>query len=237
MPTTSQPSPGDFRRQYQYLASHFPDVLSISLTPKVSGTYQAALSAAERTRASGRVHVVDSRNASLGQGQIAMFAAECAKAGLDIDSTMAAVMEIIPRTTSYCLIRDLSYAVRGGRIAASKKRIADWLKLTPVVRTRPDGRISAQGILPGRRNLLPKFARYIARDCSRDADLHLAIGHAVCLEDAERLQSMLLERLPNIRRSSMTELGSALGAHGGPGAIVAAVQEYTDPSTLVNPKR
>ena len=79
-PTTSQPSPGDFRRQYQYLASHFPDVISIGLTPTVSGTLQAAESAAGRTRASGDVHVVNSRNASLGQGQIAVFAAECAEA-------------------------------------------------------------------------------------------------------------------------------------------------------------
>jgi hypothetical protein len=89
-PTTSQPSPGDFRRQFQFLASHFPDVISINLMPSVSGTLQAARSAAERTNAGGEIHVVDSRNASLGEGLIAVFAAECAQAGLDTESALTA---------------------------------------------------------------------------------------------------------------------------------------------------
>ncbi|MCP5118325.1 MAG: DegV family EDD domain-containing protein, partial [bacterium] len=52
-PTTSQPSPGDFRRHYQFLASHFPHVISVNLTPTVSGTLQAARSAASRVEAAG----------------------------------------------------------------------------------------------------------------------------------------------------------------------------------------
>ena len=90
-PTTSQPSPGDFRRQFQFLASHFPDVVSINLTAVASGTYEAALSAADRTNAPGRLHVINSRNASLGQGLLVVFAAECAHAGLSIEKTLAAI--------------------------------------------------------------------------------------------------------------------------------------------------
>ena len=84
-PTTSQPAPGDFRRQYQFLASHFADVLSINLTGMVSGTLEAARSAAERVNAHGRIHVINSRNASLGQGLLVVAAAEYAKAGLSIE--------------------------------------------------------------------------------------------------------------------------------------------------------
>lgn len=228
-PTTSQPSPGDFRRQFQYLASHFPDVISINLTARLSGTLQAAESAALRTNAAGRVHVVNSRNASLGQGQLAVFAAECAEAGLSVDKTLEALQEMIPLTTTFALIRDLSHAVRGGRVPASSKLISDWLRLTPVIRTRPDGGVSASGLLPGRKNLLPKFARYVARQCRQDVDLHLAFGHAICRQDAEHLGQLLRELLPNVTRTSITGLGSALGAHGGPGSIVVAVQEYRDP--------
>ena len=231
-PTTSQPSPGDFRRQYQYLASHFPDVISVNLTPRVSGTLQAATSAAARTNASGSVHVVNSRNASSGQGQLAVFAAECAAAGLDIETTLAALSEMVKLTTSFALIRDLSYAVRGGRVPASRKMLADWLGLTPVLRTKADGTISASGVLPGRRNLLPKFARYVARHCRPDARLHLALGHAVCREDAEQLGKLLQELLPNTERLSITGLGSALGAHGGPGSLVVGVQEYREPGAF-----
>jgi len=231
-PTTSQPSPGDFRRQFQYLASHFPDVISINLTPRVSGTLQAAVSAAGRTNAPGKVHVVNSQNASLGQGQLAVFAAECAAAGLDVETTLQALGEMIRRTTSFALIRDLSYAVRGGRVPRSYQRVADWLGLTPVLCTKPDGSVSASGLLPGRRNLLGRFARYIAGRCNPEADLHIAIAHAVCADDAVRLRDCLLERLPDARRWTLTGLGSALGAHGGPGSLVVGVQEYRDPRSF-----
>ncbi|NNF41054.1 MAG: DegV family EDD domain-containing protein, partial [Woeseiaceae bacterium] len=80
-PTTSQPAPGDFRRQFQFLESHFQDVLSINLTSAVSGTFESARSAAARSSGSERIHVVDSKNASLGQGQLVVLAAECADSG------------------------------------------------------------------------------------------------------------------------------------------------------------
>jgi DegV family protein with EDD domain len=231
-PTTSQPSPGDFRRQYQYLATHFPDVISINLTGAVSGTLQAAESAASRTNAPGWIHVVDSRNASLGQGQLAVFAAECAAAGLDIETTLDAVRQMVNVTTSFALVRDLSYAVRGGRVPASRKLAADWLGLTPVLQTRTDGSVATGGLLPGRRNLLPKFARFIARRCNPDADLHLAFGHALCEDDARSLDAMLRDILPNVKKSSLTGLGSALGVHGGPGSLVVGVQEFRAPAAF-----
>ena len=231
-PTTSQPAPGDFRRQYQYLATHFPDVVSINLTPRVSGTFQAAESAASRINASGRVHVVNSQNASIGQGLLAVFAAECSAAGVDVETTLAALRQLIPRTASFALIRDLQYAVRGGRVPASRNRIADWLRLTPVVSTRADGSLSTSGVLPGRKNLVPKFARYVAKRCNPDAELHVALGHAVCRQDAERLREELTALLPNVTRATITGMGSAVGAHGGPGSIVVGVQEYVDPASL-----
>ena len=231
-PTTSQPSPGDFRRQYQFLASHFPDVVSVNLTAAVSGTLQAAQSAAERINAPGRVHVVDSLNASLGQGLLTVFAAECAAAGVDVTTTLAALNDLIPKTFSFALVKDLRYAVRGGRVPASKKLLTDLLHLTPVLRSEPDGRISANGILPGRRNLLPKFARYIARRSDRKVPLRLAIGHALCEDEAREFEPVLRKYLPGIVKSSITGLGSALGAHGGPGTLVVAIQHYRDAAEL-----
>ena len=228
-PTSSQPSPGDFRRHYQFLASHFPDVISINLTPEVSGTLQAAQSAASRINAAGTVHVVNSKNASLGQGLLAVFAAECAEAGLNTAQTLQAVETLIPLIQTYGLIPDLSYAVKGGRVAASRKRLADLLHITPVLRTEPDGRITSGGVLPGRQKLLPKFARYIARRSNRNGKLRLAIGHALCEEEAKSLEVCLREHLSGIGSSTIMDLGAALGVHGGPGTLAVAVQEVLDP--------
>jgi len=228
-PTSSQPSPGDFRRHYQFLASHFPDVISINLTPEVSGTLQAAQSAASRINAAGTVHVVNSKNASLGQGLLAVFAAECAEAGLNTAQTLQAVEALIPLIQTYGLIPDLSYAVKGGRVPASRKRLADLLHITPVLRTEPDGRITSGGVLPGRQKLLPKFARYIARRSNRNGKLRLAIGHALCEEEAKSLEVCLREHLSGIGSSTIMDLGAALGVHGGPGTLAVAVQEVLDP--------
>jgi dihydroxyacetone kinase-like predicted kinase len=111
-PTTSQPAPGDFRRQFQYLASHFSDVVSVNLTSAASGTYEAARSAAKRTDAPGKVHVIDSLNASLGEGLLAVFAAECAAAGRSAESTIAAIQRLIPETRTYAVLGNLDHAVR-----------------------------------------------------------------------------------------------------------------------------
>lgn len=227
--TTSQPTPGDFRRQFQYLASHFDDVISINLSSQVSGTFQAAESAATRTDANGRIHVINSHNASVGQGQLAVFVAECAEAGLDVDATIAMLNKIIPRTTTYALVRDLQYAVRGGRVSSSRKWFADWLKLTPILRTTTDGRIVTSGVLLGRKDVLPGFARYVARHAGQNGPKRLSIAHAVCKDDALALQSMLEEVFPEIERCHVTAMGSAIGAHGGPGSLILSVQDALNP--------
>ncbi|MEQ9563970.1 MAG: DegV family protein, partial [Woeseiaceae bacterium] len=231
-PTTSQPAPGDFRRQFQFLASHFNDVIYVSLSPAVSGTYQAALSAASRIAGPGRIHVVNSRNASVGQGQLAILAAECAEAGLDVDTALAALEKAIPATSTFALIKDLRYAVRGGRVPAGVKILADMLRVSPVLRTTAAGEVKARGVLAGRRNCLPSFASYIARRVSNERKLHVSIGHAMCLDPARELVSMLRERLPLIASCQVTNLGSAVGVHGGPGTLVVGIQEHLDPRSF-----
>ncbi len=231
-PTTSQPAPGDFRRQFQFLASHFADVVSINLTATASGTYEAARSAAERTNAPGRIHVIDSRNASLGQGQLAVFAAECAAAGLDVDTTIAAVRELLPQTHTFALLSDLRYAVRGGRVPPWVRTVATLLRLTVVLRTTADGRVSPGNFLIGRKRRIRKFARLVARRTGHHPAVHVAIAHALCAEDAAELERLLRDLLPKVERVSVTQLGAALGVHGGPGTLIVAVQPHTEVEPL-----
>ena len=228
-PTTSQPAPGDFRRQYQFLASHFADVLSINLTGMVSGTVEAARSAAERVNAHGRIHVINSRNASLGQGLLVVAAAECANAGLSVQDAIATVERLIPETRTYGLLKDLRFAVRGGRVPRWVKSIADLLRATAIIRTVPDGRVASGTFLFGKKNRIRRFARYVARKTPPADSLDVAIGHAVCREDAIALEGELRRRFDNIHRTTITDIGAALGVHGGPGTLIVATQPYTRP--------
>jgi hypothetical protein len=233
-PTSSQPSPGEFRRQFQFLASHFPDVISINLMSSVSGTLEAARSAAGRSDTSGRIHVIDSRNASLGQGLLVVFAAECARAGLDTETTLAAIEKMIPLTTTFAVVKDLRYAVRGGRVPSWVKSLADFLQVMPVLRTRANGRLLAGGVLFGRGGHIAKFARFISRRLRKEGRLRIGIGHALCEPDALELERRLKETLPNIVDSFVAPLGAGIGVHGGPGTIAVGVQHYIDPASLAD---
>jgi len=225
-PTTSQPAPGDFRRQFQFLASHFDDVISINLTSAASGTFQAAELAATRTNAPGRIHVVDSRNASLGQGQLVVLAAECAEAGLSVESTLAAVRAQVAETRTYAVLSDLRYAVRGGRLPRWVKSVADLLRLYPIICTTPGGKVSLSGFMFGSYNRAKRFARYVARRAPK-GPVEIGIGQAICEDEALELENYIRELVPDIRKLVVTGLGTGIGVHGGPGTLLASIRPYT----------
>ena len=231
-PTTSQPAPGDFRRQFQYLASHFPDVISINVTSAASGSIEAARSAASRTVAPGKVHIIDSLNASLGQGLLAVFAAKCGQAGMSADETVAAVKAKIPETHTFGVLNNLDYAVRGGRIPRWVKIMADSMRVTPIIRTSPEGKIVLSKCLFGRRNITVRFARHIAKLIRNEGPMVVAIGHAVSPDKLEKMEDVLRKDTSNIEVLCKAELGTALGVHGGPGTLMIATQPYVNPVEL-----
>jgi len=224
-PQTSQPPPGDFRRMYEFLSSHYQHVISLHVTGKASGTYQSAEAASARISNPDRVTVVDTLNASVGQGLIAWHAAELAAAGASSEQVICGVKEIIPRTKTYALLSDLKHAVRGGRVAASKKRIADLLRLTPVLATGPTGTIDVAGMLLGRTNSLEKFVRFICRRHDKGSRYRIVLAHAQCEARVARLEQLLRQQFADIESVTATPLGTALGVHGGPGTLVVSLQE------------
>ena len=221
-PTTSQPAPGDFRRQFQFLASHFNDVLVISLTSRASGTFEGAQSAAKRSKAPGRIHVLDSRNASMGQGQLTVLAAECAAKGLSIDETIALLESDVPKVRTFALVKDLRYAVRGGRLPQWVKTMADLMRVTPVICVKPSGKIGLGGCLLGRRNRIRKFALFIASHVKDGECVEIGIGQAICPEDAEELALELKQRIASIDSLKICGLGTGLGVHCGPGSLIVS---------------
>ena len=232
-PKTSQPPPGDFRRQFEFLCSHFDAVVSINLTSRASGTFAAAESAAARTSTHGQVRVIDSRNASLGQGLIAMVAAERAAAGASLEQVVAAARDAITRTRTFGVPGSLECAVRGGRVPRWVKRIADALRLMPVLHADHDGRVVPGGVLIGRNDLKGKFARFVRRRMRSERSYRLLVGHANCESDGQWLLEML--RGPNVAYARLLPVGTALGAHGGPGMLVVGVQELESSSTIAAP--
>ena len=227
-PKTSQPPAGDFRRLYEFLISHYESVVSISLSSTVSGTFDVARTAAQRLPA-GRVTVVDSGNASLGQGLIAIYAAECAQAGYSGEEVVRATRDVVPRTFTFGLLGRLDFAVRGGRVPRIVKRLADLLHFVPILTSQPGGRISAGTVLLGKRDLTLRFAALIRRRIARNKRYRVAVGHANAESEGRKLLDAIAAGLDNVESSYLTTLGTALGVHGGPGMLVVGLQEYEPP--------
>lgn len=223
-PTTSQPPPGDFRRLYQILASHHAGIVSIHVTGWGSGTFQAAQSAADRAGTKVPVLAVDSRNASIGQGLVALRAAELAAEGRSVDEIALALDGIVAGTRTWALLGSIEHAVRGGRVPPSKRLLARLLRLDPILATYPDGRIGTGGALFGHHHRIDRFARWIARRAGPARGQRLAVGHADAPAAAGELLAALEERMPGLEQAFVTEIGTALGVHGGPGTLVVALQ-------------
>jgi DegV family protein with EDD domain len=232
IPSTSQPSPADLRRQFDFLASHYESVLSVNVSARASGTWQAAAAARQRTSRPDAIYTMDTGTVSMGQGLIAVYAAECAREGFDLATTRRLCEEITKATKAYAYVRDLRYAVRGGRIPASVKMIADLFRLSPVLTNMPDGRVSAGGVLLGRRNLPAKLTRFIAARHSADQHYRIFIGHGGAPNDVPELRSGLLAAFPQVESCHETDVGTALAVHGGPGMVVVGLQAYVPPREL-----
>lgn len=225
-PRTSQPPVGDFRRQFQFLASHHENVVSINLSDRLSGTHRAAQTAND-SKDSG-LQVYDSRNVSAGQGLLVMYAAELAKAGYPAEEILKRLDDVADLTKTYAVVPDLSYAVRGGRVPLSKKRIADWLHLTPVIANNREGRVVSKGVLLGRTKLVPRFAHYLEKRATHAERWRVVVGHWDNLADAEALAEELRRRIKGIESLHILDAGVAVGAHAGLGALVVGLQPWRD---------
>jgi uncharacterized protein len=223
-PKTSQPPPGDFRRMFEFLASHYQAVVSINVSARVSGTLNAARTAADRI-ADGRVTVIDSRNASLGQGLIAMSAAECAASGGDRDAVIAAAEHAVKTTDVFGLLARLDFAVRGGRVPHAIGVLANFLRCSPVLANYADGRVSVGTVIWSRKHARERFAAFIRRRLHRDQRYRIAVGHGGAEAAGQQLLTEITAGLDCIEASYLTSLGPALGVHGGPGMLVVAVQQ------------
>jgi len=225
-PQTSQPVPGDFRRQYQFLSSHYKSIISIHIPHKLSGTLQSAKTAIKRTP-EANVTVLDSKNISVGLGLIVKRAAEFVKIGKSHEQIIKEVKRVSKKTFIYASVEDLSYSVKGGRVPKIVMRISDFLHMKPILSTREDdGAMKPTSFIFGNKKRGIKLANFVANRHSITKTYRISIGHANCLEEAQLLKTQVEETFKKIESIDLLEIGSALGVHTGPGALLVGIQEH-----------
>ena len=224
-PQTSQPTAGDFKKQYQFLASHYETIISLHLPKKLSGTYQSAKNASKQTPDS-KITVIDTNNASVANGLIVKYAAKLVKAGKTHEEVIKGINKAIKKTDVYVVLKDLDYAVKGGRVNSTKKVIADFLNVKPIMTIKSDGSLGPTGVIWGQKNTTEKINKFIGKKLDSNKMYDLAIGHSASEENAEFLRKALYQSCTNIKSISILEIGCALGAHTGPGTLAVGIQEH-----------
>ena len=227
-PLTSQPPAKDFRRIYTLLTSHGYDVLSVGLSGSLSGTTQAARSAAELVK-EGRVQVFDTLNASCGQGLLTMVAAEAAANGRSLEEIVALLRELTPMTHTVAAPDELTSAVRGGRVPPWLKSIASVLRITPILVAKK-GRMGIGGVIFRRGVDAGALARYILRRMKKDTIYRVLVAHAANPDGARQVRQAILEKHPMVHSCHLAEAGPALGVHLGKGGLIVGF--LPQPETL-----
>jgi hypothetical protein len=222
LPRTSQPPPGDFRRQFEFLLSHHPSLVYVGLSRTVSGTLQSAEVAAQRGHPA-RTHVFDTANAAGGQALLAIHAARMALAGASGEAILAELNRLRPLTLTWAIARDIGHAVRGGRVPRWAKPLLNTLGLTPIAKITPEGRLGMAGAFFGSRRIAERFADYVAQRVDGTRRWRLIVGHCDAEADGATLLAAMRARL-DIMEGWLVETGPAVGAHAGPGALVVSVQ-------------
>ena len=215
LPTTSQPSPQDFAAVYErVIAGGADQILVITLTAELSGTYQSAVIAAENAKVP--VTVFDSRAASLGHGEMARVASAMRADGASLEAIIAALETI--RDTNFVVftVGTMEYLQKGGRIGRASAMLGSLLNIKPLL-TLKDGRIEplsrARGMKKAQQEMVDRFKAYV------EASPGPVVANLIHIQDtdaASSLKAALEKAGVEYTLNGVHEIGAVIGSHVGP---------------------
>jgi DegV family protein with EDD domain len=217
LPTTSQPSIGDFAAVYEPLVAAGRDVVSIHVAGGISGTVEAARQAAAEAaaRSGRRIEVVDSQMACGALGLVAWAAAAAAQDGADVDGVLARAAEAIAATRLWFAVDTLEYLRRGGRIGAAQAWLGGALKIKPILTL--DGEITPVERVRTSGRAFERLVDYM-RSRREDGADGWVVQHIRADDGAARLVESGRE-LFRCEPLFVSEIGPVIGAHVGPGLL------------------
>jgi DegV family protein with EDD domain len=218
VPTTASPGPGDYFEAYKQLVeAGTREIISIQMTSKASGGFQAATVAQTMMRDEApdvRIEVIDTRNVSLCQGWMVIEAARAALAGLSLDCITATVKRMIPLSHMIQTADTLKYLYMGGRIGKAQQLLGSMLNIKPLIGIE-DGVIVPLGRAHSRGQAYQQMAELVAEVIGK-GKAKVAYVHAGAQQEAEKIRT-LVESKVEVVESLIGELSPALAVHTGPG--------------------
>ena len=222
--STSRPTPGDFVAAYRRALDAGADALvSIHLSSELSGTWDAARLAASQV-GEHIVTVVDSRSAAMGNGFAVLAAARSAATGANAAAVARTANEMAAATRTLFVVDTLEHLRRGGRIGAAAAILGSALAVKPVLHVLDGKVVPLEKVRTSARALNRLVQRAV--EAAAEGPVSVAVHHLAAPERADRLAAELRDRLPALRELHVSELGPAIGAHVGPGAVGIVVAPF-----------
>jgi DegV family protein with EDD domain len=219
LPTTSQPSVGDFIAAYEPLLSNGDDVVSIHISAGLSGTAESARQAAEQLQRDGnggeRVHVVDSSTAAGGLGLLALTAARARDRGAGIEEVLSEVRGARDALKMWFAIDTLEFLKRSGRIGAASAWLGSTLKIKPILTVESE-MTPVERVRTSKR-AFERMVDYARQRESSGADAWV-VQHIQAPDEAEALAERCRELFGHDAVFT-SEIGPVLAAHTGPGLL------------------
>jgi len=219
-PSTSQPSPLDFGNVYSKLFEETDEVVSIHLSSKTSGTYESALRGRQMVGPGCRIEVIDSFLVSMGLGLTVMAAARLARAGESLQAVMDEIKQVILQIRMLAVFDTLKYVLLGGRISRARALVGTLLNVKTLLTMR-DGELVQAGLARTRGKGVERLFDFAKNALNIQ---ELAIVHSTTPDEASSLRKRIAS-IVDEGRIHIARLGPALGAHGGPGALIVALRE------------
>ena len=220
LPTTSQATPDSFIAEFQKIKDEGDSAVVITISSKLSGTYQSAVIAAEDF---DNIYIVDSGSAAIGSGILAERALELAESGMEAREIAETLNKEKEKIVIIALLDTLEYLKKGGRISKTVAFAGAVLNIKPVISVE-DGEIAVLGKARGSKMGNNLLVQEIEKSGGVDFEKPVMLGYsglsdALLLKYIEDSKLLWEKGLKDIR---YTAIGSVIGTHAGPGAIAAA---------------
>ncbi|WP_028264512.1 DegV family protein [Atopobium fossor] len=222
--TTSQISVGDYVDFLRPFLAGGNDVLHITLSSGISGTYQSALNAASMLKEefpNQKLYIVDSICASAGYGLLVSKLANLRDEGVSIDEARTWAEAHKREVQSWFFSTDLRFFVKGGRISKTAGMVGGMLHICPIMHIAPDGSLAVKEKVRTKKRAINRVASLMEETCQNglNYDGELFISHADCLEDARAVAKLLAQTFPKAQPAQIFNIGATIGVHTGPGTV------------------
>lgn len=212
IPTTSLLNPADFLETYEKYENE--EIIVITLSPKLSGTYQSAVIAKDMSERED-IYVVDSGSVTIPQGLLVKMANKMNQEGMSAKEIVSKLEELKEKVRLVAVIDTLKYLIKGGRLSSVQGAIGTALRLKPIIAVK-DGEILTLSKARGTKAAFKEVLKLIQEDGEVDESLPISFAHS----NNEAMLQEFISAMPYKGDTYM--IGSVVGTHAGPGAVAIA---------------